>query len=81
MILNNNLTNVCIFTEALFRLPAECQTRILQNPFLTVLFINVSLINVAQTFQFAKMCHKLKVCATMHASRIRNGVSERNRND
>ncbi len=37
--------------------------------------------NVAQTFQFAKMCHKLKVCATMHAYRIRNGVSERNRND
>ncbi len=42
---------------------------------------NVSLINVAQTFQFAKMCHKLKVCATIHASRIRNGVSERIRND
>ena len=32
---------------------------------------NVSLINVAQTFQFAKMCHKLKVCATIHASLIR----------
>ena len=27
------------------------------------------------------MCHKLKICATIHASGIRNGVSERYRND
>ena len=48
---------------------------------IALIHINVSLINVAQTFQFAKLCHKLKVCATTHVSRIRNGVSERNRND